>query len=87
MLVALTLDAAGAEDAAALDRMLGTPLDPDQVARARRIIDESGAHAQVEMVIKELADRALDALDRAHLTDGARVVLRELASAATDRVV
>ncbi len=87
VLVALTLDAAGAEDAAALDRMLGTPLDAEQVARARRIIDESGAHAQVEMVIKELADRALAALDRADLTDGARVVLRELASAATDRVV
>ncbi len=67
--------------------MLGTPLDAGQVARARRIIDESGAHAQVEMVIKELADRALAALDRSRVDDRARVVLRELASAATQRVV
>jgi geranylgeranyl diphosphate synthase type I len=67
--------------------MLGTALDGAQVARARRIIDESGAHAQVEMVIKELADRALLALDRATIDDGARVVLRELASAATQRAV
>ncbi len=87
VLVALALDAAGPEDATTLDRMLGTPLDAEKVARARRIIDESGAHAQVEMVIKELADRALAALDRSPVDDRARVVLRELASAATQRVV
>jgi geranylgeranyl diphosphate synthase, type I len=87
VLIALALDAAAAEDAAALDRMLGTPLDAGQVARARRIIDESGAHAQVEMVIKELADRALAALDGSPVDDHARAVLRELASAATQRVL
>jgi geranylgeranyl diphosphate synthase type I len=87
VLVALALDAAAPEDAAALDRMLGTPLDERQVSRARRIIDESGAHAQVEMVIKELADRALTALDGSPVDDQARVVLRELASAATQRVL
>ncbi|MGH3361927.1 MAG: polyprenyl synthetase family protein [Nocardioides sp.] len=87
VLVALALDAADAEGTARLDRMLGTPLGAGQVAEARRIIDESGAHAQVEMVIKELADRALAALDHAPMTAQARVVLRELASAATDRVV
>jgi geranylgeranyl diphosphate synthase, type I len=87
VLVALALDAAAPEDASALDRMLGTPLDPDQVARARRIIDESGAHAQVEVVIKELADRALVSLDGSYVDERARDVLRELASAATQRVV
>ena len=87
VLVALALDAATPEDAAALDGMLGTPLDPDQVARARRIIDESGAHAQVEVVIKELADRALVALVGSSVDERARDVLRELASAATQRVV
>ena len=30
----------------------------------RRIIDDSGAHAQVESVIRELVDLALAALDR-----------------------
>jgi geranylgeranyl diphosphate synthase, type I len=87
VLVALALDAARPEDAAELDRMLGTPLDANRVEQARRIIDESGAHAQVEMVIKELADRALSALDRSPVEAGAKVVLRELASAATQRVV
>ena len=87
VLVALAIDAAEPEAATALDRMLGTPLDSDQVATARRIIDESGAHAQVEMVIKELADRALSALELAHIDDRSRVVLRDLASAATQRAV
>jgi geranylgeranyl diphosphate synthase, type I len=85
--VALALDAAPPEDAAELDRMLGTPLDATRVEQARRIIDESGAHAQVEMVIKELADRALSALERSPVEAEAGVVLRELASAATQRVV
>jgi geranylgeranyl diphosphate synthase type I len=87
VLVALALDAASAEDAALLDRSLGTPLDAAQVEGLRRIIDGSGAHAQVESVIRELVDLALTALDKAGVDEGARLVLRELASAATDRVV
>jgi geranylgeranyl diphosphate synthase, type I len=87
VLVALALDGAEPEAATALDRMLGTPLDADQVLAARRIIDESGAHAQVEMVIKELADRALSSLELADIDDPARMVLRDLASAATQRAV
>jgi geranylgeranyl diphosphate synthase, type I len=87
VLVALALDGAEPQAATALDRMLGTPLDADQVAAARRIIDESGAHAQVEMVIKELADRALSSLELADIDDPARMVLRDLASAATQRAV
>jgi geranylgeranyl diphosphate synthase type I len=87
VLVALALDAAGTEDAALVDRSLGTPLDADQVARVRDIIDASGAHAQVESVIRELVDLALTALDKADLDEDARGVLRGLASAATDRVV
>ena len=65
------------EDAALLDRSLGTPLDADQVERMRRIIDDSGAHAQVESVIRELVDLALAALDKADVDEGARGVLRE----------
>jgi geranylgeranyl diphosphate synthase type I len=87
VLVALALDAAGPEDAELLDRSLGTPLDAEQVARVRSIIDASGAHAQVESVIRELVDLALAALDKAAVDEGARAVLRDLASAATDRVV
>jgi geranylgeranyl diphosphate synthase type I len=87
VLVALALDAASRDDAARLDAALGRSLDADQVAELRGVIDESGAHEQVEAVIGELAGLALAALDRASLDGLARRVLCELASAATDRVV
>jgi geranylgeranyl diphosphate synthase type I len=87
VLVALALDAASPADAALLDRSLGTPLSADQVAELRRIIDASGAHAQVEAVIGGLATHAVAALERASIDDTARQELRELASAATQRVV
>lgn len=87
VLVALALDAASDEDAALLDRSLGTPLEAHEVARLREVIDSSGAHAQVEAVIGELAGLAVAALERSSLDDHARAVLRELASAATDRAV
>ncbi|HEY0950401.1 polyprenyl synthetase family protein [Nocardioides sp.] len=87
VLVALALDAAPPAEAALLDRSLGTPLSVEQVAELRAIIDGSGAHAQVEAVIGELATHAVAALDRADVHDDARRVLRQLASAATQRVV
>jgi geranylgeranyl diphosphate synthase type I len=87
VLVALALDAAPTEDAALLDRSLGTALDTDEVERMLRIIEASGARGQVESVIGELVDLALAALDKADVDEGARGVLRDLASAATDRVV
>jgi geranylgeranyl diphosphate synthase type I len=85
VLVALALDAAPADAAARLDAALGTDLDGAQVAELRRIIDDSGAHRQVESVITELADRASTALREADLDERARGVLLELATAATER--
>src|SRR4051812_41667345 len=70
VLVALALDAAPASDAALLDQSLGTPLSSDEVDRLREIIDASGAHAQVEAVIEQLTDLALEALDRARIDEG-----------------
>jgi geranylgeranyl diphosphate synthase type I len=87
VLIALALDGAGPEDAALLDAALGSPLDEARVEELRRVIDASGAPAQVEAVIRDLADHALAALDRAPVDEDARAVLRELASAATDRVL
>ncbi|HET7432362.1 MAG TPA: polyprenyl synthetase family protein [Nocardioides sp.] len=87
VLVALALDGASDEDAAVLDRALGTPLDDETLALLRGIIVGSGAQHQVETVIGELVAHALTALDRADLDDDAREVLRGLASAATDRLV
>src|SRR3954454_3919485 len=87
VLVALALDAASPADAALLDRSLGTALSEDRVAELRAIIDGSGAHAQVEAVIEKLASHAVDALEQADIDDRARGVLRQLASAATQRVL
>ncbi|CAI9419724.1 polyprenyl synthetase family protein [Nocardioides sp. T2.26MG-1] len=87
VLVALALDAAEPAAAALLDRSLGTALAVEQVAELRGIIDDSGAHAQVESVIGELAAHAVAALEKADIDEDARGVLRQLASAATQRVV
>ena len=86
VLVALALDAAPAAEAALLDRSLGTPLDAAQVDELRRVIVGSGAQAQVEGVIDELAGLALGALERADIDDDARTALGDLATAATRRV-
>ena len=85
VLVALALDAAEGEDAALLDRSLGSSLTAAEVERLRGIIDGSGAHAQVEQVIDRLSAVALSALDRARIDDEAREVLRSLALAVTQR--
>jgi geranylgeranyl diphosphate synthase type I len=87
VLVALALDAAPPAEAAELDAALGTALTAAEVERLRRIIDDSGAHAQVEAVIEQLGGLALTALDKAAIDDGAREVLRSLANAVTHRVV
>ncbi|MDQ4052877.1 MAG: polyprenyl synthetase family protein [Actinomycetota bacterium] len=85
VLVALALDAAPRDEATRLDQALGRPLQPAEVEDLRRIIDRSGAHAQVEAVIGQLADRAISALDEAPIDPHAREVLRGLATAATQR--
>jgi geranylgeranyl diphosphate synthase type I len=87
VLVALALDALGPADRQHLDASLGRPLSDEQVAELRSLIDRSGAHEQVEDVISALTDRALTALDAADVREEARAVLRDLAAAATQRVV
>jgi geranylgeranyl diphosphate synthase type I len=87
VLVALTMDAVPAEQGAVLQRSLGTALGPEQVEELRAIIRGSGADRQVEGVIDELARLSLVALDRATVRDDARAALRDLAAAATARVL
>ena len=90
VLVALALgaaDPADGADAQRLDRMLGTELSADEVADLRRVIHDSGAHAEVERRISELTSRSLAALELAPVTEPARAVLRDLAEAATQRIV
>ncbi len=89
VLVAMTLDAASAEDAARLDAALGTALGEAEVADLRAIIDRSGAREQVESLIGELTERALAALGRGRDEAGwdadACRALEQLAAAATRR--
>jgi len=87
VLVALALEHADPEEAKRLDAALGRPLSPEEVADLRRIIDTSGAHAEVERRIDVLTRESLAALDRAPVTEPARAVLRELAAAATQRAL
>ena len=87
VLVALALAAAAPADADRLDRSLGSPLTPAQVGELRDLIDDSGAHAEVEQRIADLAETALTALGRADIDGRARTVLTTLASAATQRTV
>ena len=87
VLVALALDGAPQAAAQRLDSALGTPLGAADVDALRAIIDGSGARAQVEAVIGQLADRAVEALRSADLDEDAVVVLTELAAAATQRTV
>ena len=87
MLVALALDAVSPAEAAVLQSSLGTALSTERVEELRGIIRGSGADHQVEAVIDELARLALGALDRAGVRDEARGALRDLAAAATARVL
>jgi geranylgeranyl diphosphate synthase type I len=87
VLVALALQKASAADARVLDQALGRELSVQEVADLRRIIDESGAHAEVEQRIEALTSQSLEALAHAPVTAVARDVLRELAAAATQRTL
>ncbi|WP_214413667.1 polyprenyl synthetase family protein [Sphaerisporangium fuscum] len=86
MLVARTLAAASESQAADVRRLLGDPeLDADGVKRLREIIEETGALAASEEMIKRYLDDALNSLERAPITAEARDALVELAVAATSR--
>jgi geranylgeranyl diphosphate synthase type I len=87
VLVSLALDALPPAEAKVLDSALGTALKPPQVEHLCRLIDESGARAQVEEVISQLTERSLAALESADVTERARGVLAGLAAQVTQRAV
>ena len=87
VLVALALQRLSPQDAKTLDEGLGRPLTGHEVAELQRVIERSGAHAEVERRIEELTGQCLAALAGAGLTEEARATLRDLADAATQRVV
>ncbi|RCG28346.1 polyprenyl synthetase family protein [Sphaerisporangium album] len=86
MLIARTLSEASERQAEDVRRLLGDPaLDTDGVERLRRIIEDTGALAASEEMIKRYHDDALTSLERAPITAEARAALEELAAAATSR--
>jgi geranylgeranyl diphosphate synthase type I len=86
MLIARTLSAASEGQAAEVRRLLGDPgLGADGIGRLREIIEETGALAASEEMIKRYLDDALGSLERAPITGEARGALEDLAVAATSR--
>jgi geranylgeranyl diphosphate synthase, type I len=87
VLVALALQGSAEGDARRLDAALGHPLEDREVAELQRLIERSGAHAEVESRIEKLTAESLAAVESAAIAEDARPVLQELAAAATQRVV
>ena len=87
VLVALALAALPPAEAKELDDALGRPLGNREIVELQRVIERSGAHADVERRIERLTAGSLRALDAADLGEEARATLRDLAAAATQRVV
>ncbi len=87
VLVALALQHAPAADAGRLDARLGTALDEPAVADLRRVIEDSGAQAEVERRIGALTEASLAALAQSPVSEVARRALRGLAEAVTQRTV
>ncbi|MEU1876959.1 polyprenyl synthetase family protein [Streptosporangium sp. NPDC020072] len=86
MLVARALAVATPLQARTVEETLGDPdLDATGVARLRQIIEETGALAACESMIKEYLDHALVSLDGAPITPRSRTALADLAVAATSR--
>ncbi|MET8143247.1 polyprenyl synthetase family protein [Sphaerisporangium sp. NPDC005288] len=86
MLIARTLSEATPEQAADVRLLLGdAKLEQDGVERLRAIIEDTGALAASEEMIKRYLDDALTSLERAPITGEAREALHELAVAATAR--
>ncbi|MGN6722576.1 MAG: polyprenyl synthetase family protein [Marmoricola sp.] len=87
VLTAFALQNLEPADATRLDRALGTDLSADEITELCSLIEASGARAMVEDLISDLTAQSLTALENAPIEADARVVLRELAQAATQRSV
>ncbi|MFF4987240.1 polyprenyl synthetase family protein [Streptosporangium saharense] len=86
MLVARALAAATPSQARTVEETLGDPdLDAAGVTGLRQIIEETGALAACENMIKEYLDHALASLEGAPITPESRTALADLAVAATSR--
>jgi geranylgeranyl diphosphate synthase type I len=78
-LMAIATSQASDAQAEVLGLVGRSELRPEQVESIQAVLVDTGALAEVESQIDELAEQALAALDRADITDDARKALEELA--------
>jgi geranylgeranyl diphosphate synthase type I len=78
-LMAIATSRATQTQADVLSLVSRSELRPDEVESIQAVLVDTGALAEVEVQIDELAEEALRALDRADITDDARKALEELA--------
>jgi geranylgeranyl diphosphate synthase type I len=71
---------AGSDGSSLLDRVGSADLGDDEVAAIQALMVDTGARAETERLIDELAEEAVRALDKAALTDEAKTALTELAA-------
>jgi geranylgeranyl diphosphate synthase type I len=79
-LLAITTDRADAAGRQLLDRVGSADLDADEVSAIQTLMVETGARAETERLVDELAAEAVAALDRAGLAPEATAALTELAA-------
>ena len=79
-LLARAVDAASASQRAVLDGVGRPGLTDDEVAAIQQVIVDTGALADLEATITALTDEALNAIDKATITDEARGELVQLAN-------
>jgi geranylgeranyl diphosphate synthase type I len=84
-LLAAAAARAGDAGAALLDRVGAADLGDDEVAAIQTLMVETGARAETEKLIDELAAEAVAALDKAALTPEAKSALTELAAFVVNR--
>lgn len=78
-LLAEATSRANASQRALLERVGRPDLTDDEVAALQQVLVDTGALAELEEIIERLTNDAIDALDRADITDDARKELTELA--------
>ena len=79
-LLAIATARAGAPGADLLGRVGSPDLGDDEIAAIQSLMVETGAKAETERLVDELAAEAVAALDRAAVTDEAQAALVELAA-------
>lgn len=86
VLIALARERATTRQRELIDRLHGAPLlDPEQAAELRAIAVDTGALAEVETMIADRRDSAVQALADAPITPRVQQCLRHLARAVTER--